>query len=384
MRRTAVILSIFLLSSIFQNIYGQDKKWTLSGYVSNMESIMFQKANEDWITDNLIHNRLNFHYYPTSSFSARIELRNRFMFGQSIQQIQGYPQMIEADNGVLSLTKNISTGNSYLLNISVDRANIMFEKKNLNITLGRQRINWGQNYAWNPNDIFNSYSFFDFDYPEKPGADALRIQYYTGMASSVELAFKADKNDNLTGAGLVRFNKWTYDIQFMGGVLNSEDYVAGMGWSGNIYSIGFRGEASYFKPMKSDSESKDILIGGVSADYVFQNSLSLQCEFLYSQNAGDQTTDLFEYYNKDLSAKTMALSEYSLMTSVTYPFTPLLSGTFSTMYFPDSEGYFAGPSIDYSLTNNLSLSMLSQYFDINMGGNKIKLTMAFLRIKGNF
>jgi len=58
----------------------------------------------------------------------------------------------------------------------------------------------------------------------------------------------------------------------------------------------------------------------------------------------------------------MALSEYSLMTSISYPISPLLNGTLSAMYFPDSEGYFIGPSIDYSLSDNLSASFFGQYF----------------------
>ena len=36
-------------------------------------------------------------------------------------------------------------------------------------TAGRQRINWGQTFVWNVNDVFNAYSYFDFDYKERPG-----------------------------------------------------------------------------------------------------------------------------------------------------------------------------------------------------------------------
>jgi hypothetical protein len=50
--------------------------------------------------------------------------------------------------------------------------------------VGRQRINWGVNLVWNPNDVFNSFSYFDFDYEERPGSDAVRVQYYTGTTSS--------------------------------------------------------------------------------------------------------------------------------------------------------------------------------------------------------
>ena len=42
---------------------GQDtipKRLSLNGYVTNMQSFMFQSLNDNWTIDNLIHNRLNF------------------------------------------------------------------------------------------------------------------------------------------------------------------------------------------------------------------------------------------------------------------------------------------------------------------------------------
>ena len=383
MNYKVIILAVIAIFSI-KSLLAQNKNLEVSGYISNMESVMFTEADEDWIIDNLIHNRLNFKYYTNKNFTFTLEMRNRFMFGQTMNLVNGYANLLETDNGLLNLSYNISSGKSYILNTSIDRANIMYEKGNLNIIVGRQRINWGQNYAWNPNDIFNSYSFFDFDYPEKPGADAIRIQYYTGMSSVVELAIKADNNDKITSAGLVRFNKYNYDFQLMGGLLNSSDIVLGMGWAGNLSSLGFRGEASYFKPFKDTDESEEMIVAGISLDYMFENSLNIQTEFLYSQNSGENIENILDYNTNDLSAKTMALSEYSIMASMSYGFSPLFSGTISGMIFPDSEGYYVGPSIDYSLTNNLSVSIFGQYFNMVSGENEIKLSMAFIRIKGNF
>lgn len=39
--------------------------------------------------------------------------------------------------------------------------------------------------AWNPNDWFNTYNYFDFDYEERPGTDAIRVRVYfkDGMSS---------------------------------------------------------------------------------------------------------------------------------------------------------------------------------------------------------
>ncbi|MEA3443721.1 MAG: hypothetical protein U9R19_03245 [Bacteroidota bacterium] len=383
MNKTSISLILaFLITNI---AFAQDiKNMSLSGYVSNMESTMFEDINNDWISDNLIHNRLNFNWYPINWLTIDIEMRNRIMWGNTFLIYPDYPQMIDTDNGFFDLTTNVFSGKSYLLNSTIDRAYIEINKGKWNLKAGRQRINWGQNFVWNPNDIFNSYSFFDFDYAERPGADALRVQYYTSMSSLAEIAIKANHNNDITAAGLYRFNKWNYDFQFLSGLLNSSDYVAGMGWTGSIKDAGFSGELSYFKPLKENDENKEILVAGLGANYTFENSLMLQLEVLYSEDADQDVGALMEYYSNELSAKTLSFSEYSIMAQSSYTFNPLLSGTMAVMYYPGVDGYFAGPSLEYSLSNNLYLSVFGQYFDVTVNSIHTKMSFLFLRIKGNF
>lgn len=111
-------------------------------------------------------------------------------------------------------------GKSYVLNIAIDRLWLDFTHKNFQATLGRQRINWSQTFVWNPNDLFNTYSYFDFDYEEKPGSDAVRLQYFTSASSKAELLVKAGKDKKVTAAALYRFNKWKYDFQGLAGIFN--------------------------------------------------------------------------------------------------------------------------------------------------------------------
>ncbi|MCK7542259.1 MAG: hypothetical protein MZV63_70990 [Marinilabiliales bacterium] len=69
---------------------------------------------------------------------------------------------------------------SHVLNTFIDRASVDFTAGTLQVSAGRQRINWSQALVWNPNDIFNTYSSFDFDYMERPGSDAVRVDLLTG------------------------------------------------------------------------------------------------------------------------------------------------------------------------------------------------------------
>jgi hypothetical protein len=361
-------------------------KLSLNGYITNMQSFMFQQWKGDWISDNLIHNRLNFKWRSSSgNLKSIIEIRNRFISGESVKQIPGYSQSISSDDGVLNMSYNISNGKSYLLNSKIDRAYVDYTYNKLQITLGRQRINWGQCSVWNPNDLFNSYSFFDFDYIEKPGSDALRLQYYATSTSTVEFALKANNKNQLTSAALYRLNKWNYDIQFLGGILNNNDYVLGLGWSGNIKDAGFYGEFTYFHPKRSLLDTAGVLVFSLGSQYTFSNSLNLQAEFLYNQMRSAGLNSFSDYYNMTLSPKYLSFTTVSLMLQASYPITPLLNISLAGMYFPKLSGLFIGPSCTYSMTDNIDFSLIIQTFNgqTTNGTNEI-FSFGFIRLKWNF
>ena len=278
----------------------------------------------------------------------------------------------------------------YLLTTSIDRLWLQLSFGNLEITAGRQRINWGQTFVWNPNDIFNSYSYFEVDYPERPGSDALRIQYYTGMASSVELAAKMDSRDRLTAAGLLRFNTLGYDIQLMVGIYQEEDLVLGTGWSGNMGPTAFRGEMSYFRDLDHFRDTTGYFMASAGWDYTFSNSLWVQIEGLYSAFAKElDMYNFLQFYAGNLDVKDLAFTEWSLFGSVSYPFTPLINGGFAAIWFPEWKGWYLGPSFDLSLKNNLDLSLILQYFSAEFdlpGGSAERQnnTFGFLRFKWSF
>ena len=384
-----IILS-FLLCQMETFSQEKTQNWSMNGYVSNMQSASTDSIKGTWLNDNLIHNRLNFRWNPSNTFTFGMDVRNRIFTGESVKLNPNYGSQVASDNGLADLSWSLIDEKSIVLNTAIDRLWFSYETGKLNVTLGRQRINWGQTFAWNPNDIFNSYSFFDFDYTEKPGSDALRIQYYTGMASSVELATKINSDEKITAAALFRFNKWNYDMQVLAGIVDEQDYVAGIGWSGNLAAFSFRGEMSYLRAKKNFADTKGITIATLSVDYMFANSLSVQFEFLYNQQEESQGFNFFQFYEQTLSVKKLSFTEYNYFFSFIYPISPLLSASFSAMYYPEYDGYFAGPSLDYSLGDNINFSIFVQSFSgefenrITLEKEKQSISLGFLRLKINF
>ncbi|MCK4919868.1 MAG: hypothetical protein KAS71_02405 [Bacteroidales bacterium] len=380
----AIIFSVLLI-----NVYSQAEisKWEVRGYLSNMQSVMVLGEDQDWISDNLFHNRINTFWYPNENFTASLQFRNRFMYGQSIQLFEGYAKSIDNEQSFLDLSMNILDEKSFFLNTAIDRAYFQYTLNDFVFTLGRQRINWGQTFAWNPNDIFNVQNFFDFDYAEKPGSDAFRIQYYPNYSSSLEIAAKLDHQDKLTLAGYYRFNKWSYDFQFLGGILAEEDYLAGLGWSGDIKGAGFRGEMSYFQPIDNFKDTTGIFYSSISLDYTFGNSIYIQAEGLFSILPDNFNINSFmEYYQGPLTVKNLSFSKWNWFAQMSYPITPLLNMSIAGMYFPDLKWFYAGPSMAYSLKDNTELSLISQVFsgEFSESGDRSQMYFAFLRYKFSF
>lgn len=357
------------LQSIFIAGFSQ-QKITLDGYLSDMQTV-YHIEPAGWLWQNQLHNRLNLNIYPADWLRISIQGRTRCLVGDTLSVYDGYGDMMGKDNGWIDLTfaegGDFTDGSRYAFSSMIDRAWAEFTFGDLVATIGRQRINWGQTFAWNPNDIFNSYSYFDVDYPERPGSDAIRLQYYTGMASNIEVAAKIDSANRITAAGYFRFNTLGYDIQFIGGVLSEEDLVLGAGWSGNIVNTSFRGEMSYFRDLENFQDTTGHLLFSMGLDYTFENSLMLQGEMLYSGFAKDQKIyNLMQLFGADMNVKKLGFNEWSVFGSISYPITPLLNGSLAGMYFPEWKGFFLGPSFSISASDNLAISLIFQGFSIEL------------------
>jgi hypothetical protein len=273
-------------------------------------------------------------------------------------------------------------GSKVLLHSYLDRAYFQYNKDNLEVRFGRQRINWGINTIWNPNDLFNAFTFTDFDYEERPGADALRVQYYTGYAGSIEFAIKAfDNSDEIVAAGLYKFNKGNYDFQILAG-WSHKDIVLGGGWAGNIKNAGFKGEFSWFNSTL-DSVQNNLALT-LSIDYSFSNSLYLAGGLLY--NWRGTSSNAANIFNFELSARNLYPYRWSIFTSLTYPITPLFSGGLAIIYSPVStQPLFVNPNLTYSLAENLDVNLVGQLVlqdDNGKYGSNIQVF--YLRFKWSF
>lgn len=389
--KSIFLLGVVLLFSLQGISQDKPKKLYFDGYLQSLNTVYIEDIDAEWYTMGSIYNRLNLKWFPHQNWRFSIAARNIFSYGQMIYSAYPYySDLLVYDEGFINLTWPIVKDSSYILYTNIDRANIQFSKNNWDIRIGRQRINWGINMVWNPNDIFNTFNYYDFNYIERPGCDAIRLQYYTGVTSSVEFAFKIDNDERITTAAMYRFNKWNYDFQVMGG-LYKDDIVAGLGWSGYIKNAGFTGEGSYFIDRKNIADTTGIFVLSFGANYTFRNSIYVHGSFLFTSNGttgnAGPTDPLDNPIIKvvDVSPKTFTRAKYSIFGQVSYPFTPLIRGDISGIFNPNDKSIFIGPNIDFSLSDNIGLLLMSQIFlgnpETEFGYNS---SLFYLRLNWSF
>lgn len=365
MMNRSLLIILFLFSTL--SLYSQTEKFSFSGYVKDLfmyynPKKLVESDGKD-ISYNLIHNRLNSKWYVNDNLTVCAELRNRLFMGELIERYAGFKDIIAGDGGFVDMSFNVASGDKWFLNSTLDRLYIDYSFGKWQFTLGRQRINWGVNLVWNPNDIFNAYSYFDFDYEEKPGTDAFKLQYYSTETSSLELVYKlGDNADEMSLAGMYRFAKWEYDFQLIGGWVG-KDIVVGGAWAGDIKGAGFRGEFSYFTPRESSSAGSSSFVGSVSGDYTFTSQLYIHSGVLFNSagttaKAGGR--DLL--IDRDLSARNLSFAQFSVFGQLSFPFSPLLRFDISSIVNPCDGSLFVNPGVSYSLSDNIDVMLTAQIF----------------------
>jgi hypothetical protein len=352
-----VILGIWSLSSSTDFSFG--------GYVEDLPIVLLPPGSGASASiNNLFQSRLNMKCFPWSPVIIDAEGRLLWYGGKDFTEAGAIAAQMKNDPGYLGLGwAQGKNGTPLVLYENIDRLSVGLTEGKFTGTLGRLRINWGTNLVWNPNDWFNAFNYLDFAYPERPGTDALRIQYYTSSTSVAELALQAGPNQSgRTFAALYKLNRWAYDWQFQAG-LSGNDAAAGFSWSGSIKGGGFRGELACYYPVIDSPPSGCIkTVAAVSGDYTFPSSLYLHVEALYNGfGATDSSTEALSTTSR-LTAKSLLPKRYALFGETAYQLNPLFRLDCAASVSPTDGSFFIAPTITLSLLDDLDLFALGRVF----------------------
>ncbi len=355
----------------------------ISGYVKYLNQTTVAGKNK-LLNDNILHNRLNLKGFLGENFEIRIELRNRLFYGDNVKSNPLLSSQLEKDDGLVDMSWNIIDGKAVIFNTKIDRAYLNFYKGKFNIKLGRQRINWGITNLWNPNDLFNAYNFLDFDYEEKPGSDALRVEYTTGDMSNLDFAYRPAKTfDKTTVALLFKFNKWNYDFQILGANFK-KDLALGLGWAGAIKGVGFKGEATFFQSRKYFDKARGTLATSIGLDYSFKDGIYTNIGFLFNSDGINQVVPITgnQVLSGTLSPKNLMPTKYSFFAQAQKSFGPAWAVNISALYGAGMHLFAVIPNISYAIKENWDIDLTIQSFYVQQRvykniGNQVSLRLRY-------
>jgi hypothetical protein len=335
---------------------------TLHGYIRNMPALSLDMDFSDPSFTNLFHNRLNFRWNLGGNFHIAVEGRNRLFYSKMFREYHQYSDILGRDGGLFDLSWVWLSDGPWIGHSMTDRLYADWRMEGWHVRIGRQRINWGINLVSNPNDLFNTYSFFDFDYPERPGSDAIRVQHFTGDLSRIQLAVSPAKNSrNTVAAGMLNTNLINWDVQALAGYYRHRLALGG-GWAGSIGGAGFKGEVTWFYDLNEhDGISRGNIVASTGFDYMFATGTFSVVEFLYNGGHGRRPGQVF-IITEPLRPDNIMFSEYAVTISAQHFFSPILQGRMAVMALPDIDAVFLMPGLDYSVTRDLDLEFTGQLF----------------------
>ncbi len=359
------------------------KKLEIRGYAKDLQTLSFSKDFSQLITSNFIHNRVNFKYKPFTGFTAALEMRNRLFWGEEVRLTPDFSSALRYSSESINLSHTWFKTESMLMHTNVDRLWIEYARKDWSLRAGRQRINWGIGTTWNPNDVFNTFNFLDFDYEERPASDAVKLQRVLNSMSHVEVAVAktGGANGEVIAAAKYFTNRWNYDFQFIGGWFYDQPTV-GAGWSGHIGNAGFKGEAQYFMERASAISQLNAVL---EMDYIFGKGWYASAGGLLNNRGLDQPIAFLNVRDLKLSPRNLMPTKWNTIATVAKEITPLLSANASFIFSPQTNLLIVLPGIQYNLATNLDVNLVWQSFFAEEPTGFLALShRAFLRMKWSF
>lgn len=380
---TAVILLILAPMGTHSALVHAAEDLRISGYFQatpmRISAQLPEPVGQQSWMEYRLQNRLNVSWRATSELTFNWQMRTRLFAGDLVQEFPEYVESIDTDDGLVDLSWMVVQRDNWLLHHIPDRLYAEWSRGDWDIRIGRQRVNWGVNMITNPNDIFNIYSFYDFDYPERPGSDAIRIQRHLDFTSRFEIAVSpASEARDSVAAALYAFDMNGYDVQVIGGYFRDR-FTTGAGWAGDFRGVGIKGETMFYTDINARDGGRDSnFIVATSVEYMFENSLFAVAEILYNQAGG---RDEFTLIGEQLTPDNPSFSTYQATTQLRYPIHPLLDGSLAVIWYPDESAVFISPALTWSVAQDLDFRILGQFFagsDDSVFGNAGNLLTASL------
>jgi len=270
--------------------------------------------------------------------------------------------------------------------LEIDRLNLRLALPGIDVTVGRQAINFSKTLFWNPLDAFLPFDPRAFDRDYKPGVDALRIQIALAETTGLEVVAAAGPTLKLdakagavstearffdsteTGAALVLRAFAThgpFDFSLQGGKVYG-GFAIGAGMAAEVLGFGVRSEATLFAADRSLALLPDgrggtrqayLIDHGFSfvfgVDRRFASELTLALELFH--NGAAETDDLVLSGARVALGQAQSLSRNLMALSATWQITPVWSLSAAGLLSLSDASALLTPGIKWSAANEVEV-----------------------------
>ncbi|MBN1234166.1 MAG: hypothetical protein JXA60_12485 [Candidatus Coatesbacteria bacterium] len=313
-------------------------------------------------------------YYSSLDFYLLSGTQNPFETEYIPPQFETFKEWI--DNGLIEISRLYIT-------IPVSKGEM---------TVGRQRVPWGQGVYFRPLDFFNHLNSLDMT-AERKGIDALKFSFPLALLSDVTLLTILDKWPGHSELGIrSHLNIESLDMglsysyrgkDLEGSETGSHPQVAGLDFKGDLL-LGVHGEGLYrfyrTYPLEKNS-FKDRIQFTLGADYSFlENRLFMLGEYFYNGYGFKDTSD----YRPDDFYKGI---HYGII-EISYSPNILVSYLIAGLININDDSFVITPHVKWSIFKNTSLDIslgiiegkrYSEYDPEKIGRvvNNLKLSIVF-------
>jgi hypothetical protein len=378
--KAVVFLLLFLLVGAATPAFPQSKelfttrdlKVTYGGYVKNLTTLTTYDNGERW--DDLLTLRIKTEatFRDVAKLTLHYEISS--LIGESLRVPAFRQSSLYDPDEFANLYWGIADGDEYLVTHTLDRAYLTVYLNDLTLIVGRQRIAWGVARFISPLDQFNPFDPAAIDKEEKRGTDAVTAEIALNDVSGLSLVFAPTTDmDEASWAFRAYTNVSNYDFAVMAGRFKNRE-VFGFDFSGQVGSIAVWGECAAFMEDNrrfyfvedpssffgfSEREApREYLRAALGAQYIFPNTFSILVEYYYN-GRGEFSKDNYDWLAQ-ADGSELSLAQDYFFADLSYEITPLLTADLSTFYNVDDGSVMFAPSLEYSITEDLYVTVGAQ------------------------
>ena len=331
-----------------------------SGFVKSLnvyvEEAPADLAPEYWISSNRA--RLDVTWQPAAAWRFETALDYQYLWSDP----PGFQGAETIDyNRRLDLEKSWQHDKHGTGRLQVDRLNLQWRTGSVDTTIGRQAIGFGRILVFSPLDVIAPFPPDAIDTDVRNGVDALHAIFNYGLDGQIgAIAVWGEEAEYNSFLGTWSDNWSGMDVLLIGGELRGRNMI-GTGLAGSVGTLGLKGEITFHDGKDTDEIDGDLYdsfsVAAVEAWYRFANGISLVTQYLYNGPGADDPED----YPQVLASApvqeglTYLLGRHYLIIAPSYEIHPLATLQGLVIYNIDDKSALMRPTLDLSLTDNLSL-----------------------------